>query len=253
MSGKPRAAYPTFPASCWWPLRERFKRALPPAVTADYLQAVLEVEPKTARNLVPMLRQMGLIDDGGVVRERGNAWRVDAEYRDVCGAIRDELYPAALRNAIPDPGAEFDAAVRWFMKSAGVGTAAAKRMARFYALLSKADPNDQIVQRDAAMRQPIARNGSGAQALRTDEGRRIATPTANPPTAAAAPPKPDAPRPADGITVGSIDLRGPAGSAPPPVQLVVQIQLPPGATAEQIDQLVASIARHLAPLGLHRP
>jgi hypothetical protein len=140
MSGRPRAAFPTFPASCWWPLRERLKRALPPSITAEYLQAVLEVEPKTARNLVPMLRQMGLVDDTGALRERANAWRVDDDYADVCRSIRSEIYPSALLHAIPDPTHDFDAAVRWFMKSSGVGTAAAKRMARFYALICRTDP-----------------------------------------------------------------------------------------------------------------
>src|SRR5687768_5876335 len=128
MHERSRAAYPTFPSSCWWPLRERFKRALPPAVTAEYLQAVLEVESKTARNLIPMLRQMGLTDERGMLRARANAWRVDSEYATVCREIRDEIYPSALRHAVPDPTIDFESAVRWFMKSTGVGTAAAKRM-----------------------------------------------------------------------------------------------------------------------------
>jgi hypothetical protein len=246
MPGKLRAAYPTFPASCWWPLRERFKRALPPAVDAAYLQAVLEVEPKTARNLVPMLRQMGLLDDAGVLTERANAWRVDAEYRDVCNAIRDELYPSALRHAVPDPTSEFDAAVRWFMKATGVGTAAAKRMARFYALVAKGDPRDgsQRAERtatraDSPLRKPAARNGLAAGPAGNGHA---ATPRSD--RSAATPPS--------GITVQSIDVTPGAGSATPPLQLVVQIQLPPGATAEQIDALVASIARHLAPLSSRR-
>src|SRR5688500_14941753 len=122
MHERSRVAFPTFPSSCWWPLRERFKRALPPSITTEYLQAVLEVEPKTARNLVPMLRQMGLTDETGALRARANAWRVDSEYAEVCRAIRDEIYPAALRHAVPDPARDCDSAVRWFMKTTGVGT-----------------------------------------------------------------------------------------------------------------------------------
>src|SRR5688500_2913908 len=124
MHERTRAAYPTFPSSCWWPLRERFKRALPQSITADYLQEVLEVESKTARNLLPMLRMMGLTDEAGTLRPRANAWRVDSEYPQVCREIRDEIYPAALRMAVPYPGRDFEAAVRWFMKTTGVGTAA---------------------------------------------------------------------------------------------------------------------------------
>jgi hypothetical protein len=339
MSGRERPAYPTFPASCWWPLRERFKRSLPPAITPDYLQAVLEVEPKTARNLVPMLRQMGLVDEAGAPRERANSWRVDAEYRHVCHAIRDELYPASLRHAVPDPSSDFDAAVRWFMKASGVGTAAAKRMARFYALLSKADPaevRERIDRKkEAPLRRPSPRSGSsrdaysqgdprdrssGRGAMRGSpsngstgsgtgskgapgdgsfgngsngsgssgsgaggnssnangsagngspgngspgngspgngasegrpQGNRGAGGNAGPPPdslSASLPPLGGHEVTPDGITLRPVDLPAAESVSGAPVQLVVQIQLPAGATAEQIDQLVASIARHLAP------
>ena len=234
-----KPAYPTFPASCWWPLRERFKRALPSAVTADYLQSVLEVEPKTARNLVPMLRQMGLVDEGGAVSARANLWRVDEEYPGVCTAIRSELYPASLRDAVPDPSRDFDGAVRWFMKSTGVGTAAAKRMARFYALLSEGNPDAPVersapaerrarpTRASAGSRGPAARNGNTSQ-LRSEID---AAPNGSP-------------------TVLSVLQAGASTAevATTPPQLVIQIQLPASATPEQIDQLVASIARHLAPM-----
>jgi hypothetical protein len=238
MALRPRAAYPTFPASCWWPLRERFKRALPPTISAEYLQAVLEVEPKTARNLVPMLRQMGFIDDAGALLPRANEWRVDVEYREICRAIAAEIYPDALRHAVPHPGSDFDAAVRWFMKASGVGVAAAKRMARFYALLMKGDPREGQARLDRPASRP---DGAAAGAV-----QRRPVPTnghaPSPKNGAFGSPA----SPADGITVQSIDL-GAAATSGAPVQLVIQIQLPPGATAEQIDQLIASIARHLGP------
>ena len=288
MTSRERPAYPTFPASCWWPLRERLKRSLPASITAEYLQAVLEVEPKTARNLVPMLRQMGLVDEAGAPRERANAWRVDAEYRQVCHAIRDELYPAALRHAVPDPAADFDAAVRWFMKASGVGTAAAKRMARFYTLLSKADPSEfreRIDRRsDAPLRRPTPRVRSGNSRLGdsrpgdprlgesrpgdprsgdprpgdpragsssngSNDGSRYpnGSPGAQPPDSLSAslPQLGDHAVSPDGLTIRPTDAPSDASAAP--TQLVVQIQLPPGATREQMDQLVASLARHFAP------
>lgn len=248
MQERPRTAYPTFPASCWWPLRERFKRALPPAITAEYLQAVLEVEAKTARNLVPMLRQMGMTDERGALRERANIWRVDSEYARVCREMRDELYPAALRLAVPDPTGDFDAAVRWFMKTTGVGTAAAKRMARFYSLLSRADPDsEQRAERPAVeARAPKRKIPAGGRLRRAAaSSSKVAAGTADTQASLVARLRdPDLPMPPEGISLATLATETHSGTDRP-IQLVVQIMLPADATAEQIDQLVASIATHL--------
>jgi hypothetical protein len=132
--------YPMFPASSWWPLRRQFRRKLPTLVDAGYLVTVLGIEEKTARNLVPTLRHFGLVDADGRPTERAHLWRVDSTYPEFCRMLREEIYPPELFATVPDPKAEPERAVDWFMRTSGVGEAAARRMARLYELLAEADP-----------------------------------------------------------------------------------------------------------------
>lgn len=135
--------YPMFPASSWWPLRHQFRRKLPTLVDAGYLVAVLGVEEKTARNLVPTLKHFGLIDADGHPTERAHLWRVDSTYPEFCRMLREEIYPPELFAAVPDPKADQARAVDWFMRTSGVGEAAARRMARLYEMLVDADPTHE--------------------------------------------------------------------------------------------------------------
>lgn len=133
--------YPMFPASSWWPLRQQFRRKLPALVDAGYLVTVLGVEEKTARNLLPTLKHFGLVDADGRPTERAHLWRVDSTYPEFCRMLREELYPPELFASIPDPAGDPSRAVDWFMRTSGVGEAAARRMARLYELLVEADPS----------------------------------------------------------------------------------------------------------------
>jgi hypothetical protein len=135
--------YPMFPASSWWPLRRQFRRKLPTIVDAGYLVTVLGIEEKTARNLLPTLKHFGLLDAEGHPTERAHLWRVDSTYPEFCRALREEIYPSELFAAVPDPKADPARAVDWFMRTSGVGEAAARRMARLYELLVEADPTHE--------------------------------------------------------------------------------------------------------------
>lgn len=132
--------YPMFPASSWWPLRQQFRRKLPVVVDAGYLVTVLGIEEKTARNLVPTLKHFGLVDADGRPTERSQLWRVDSTYPEFCRMLREEIYPPELFASVPDPAVDQARAVDWFMRTSGVGEAAARRMARLYELLVEADP-----------------------------------------------------------------------------------------------------------------
>jgi hypothetical protein len=164
-----RTVFPMFPERSWWPLRERFKQSMPASVTSDYLCTVLGVEPKTARNLYPTLKSLGLIDADGLPTDRANRWRVDQEYPLICREMLDELYPASLRNAVPDPSRDFRSAVGWFMREAGVGEPAARRMARFYELLCEATPNPAAHAADPAQSRTPARAASTLAATRSGD------------------------------------------------------------------------------------
>lgn len=97
-------SFPMLPVGHWWTLRERFKQSIPGVVTDNYLATALNTQPKSARaNVLPYLRDMGLIDDDGKTQDLAKAWRDDEQYADVCEKIRKEIYPDELIAAVPSP------------------------------------------------------------------------------------------------------------------------------------------------------
>ena len=65
--------FPMLPVSHWWELRKQFKRSIPGVVTDNYLATVLDMEIGSARNnVLPYLKQLGIIDDEGKTLERAN-------------------------------------------------------------------------------------------------------------------------------------------------------------------------------------
>ena len=102
---------------------------------------VLGATEKTAKNVQPQLRLLGLIDEDERPTQLAQDWRSDETYGAACGAILDAVYPAELREAVPPDSGDKAGAVRWFMRRGNVGEASAKMMAAFYLLLGEADPS----------------------------------------------------------------------------------------------------------------
>jgi hypothetical protein len=94
-------------------------------VTDNYLASVLDMQLASARaNVLPALKVGKIIDQDGKTLERAKQWRDDDQYAKVCKAIRSDIYPRELLDAIPDPLANRQAAERWFANHTGAGTAA---------------------------------------------------------------------------------------------------------------------------------
>src|SRR5216683_3202893 len=106
-----RRTYPMIPAKVWWELRRRFQRTMPGQVTTSYLETVLEIQTGHAKNLVPQLRAISLIDDDGKPTPLANAWRTDEGYADACQRIFDVSYPAELKDAVPQSHPDRGAAI----------------------------------------------------------------------------------------------------------------------------------------------
>lgn len=71
--------YPKIPESNWWAIRTQFRKSLPPIVSGSYLKSLLSLtSDRAATNLLPPLKQIGLIDDEGRPTDRANEWRDDA-------------------------------------------------------------------------------------------------------------------------------------------------------------------------------
>lgn len=224
-----RRAYPKIPARNWYDLRRRMKQALPSAITVDYLQSVLGLEAPSARNLMAPLRAVGLIDDEGRLTDLAHEWRTDEGYPDACAKMLRTVYPQDLLAAFPAPEPDRDGLGRWFMRNARVGEGAAKQLGAFYLMLASPTlENNQEGRtskpRDAELR---SRDGVSAAAATPERRRRVQEGIASRPQ----PPEPKAP------------AQPPVGG--PSVHIDVQIHIDPNASADQIDQIFASMARHL--------
>lgn len=225
-----RRSYPYMPTSNWHDLRRRF-HANPPRgeVNAAYLAGVLGITDRAAANIIPSLRALGLIDHAGRTTDRAMAWRDDQQYADVARQMLEEVYPQALRDVAPPPNPDREVAKRWFMRDLNTGEPGGDRLARFYALLASGNPNAQEDQ-PAGERNTAARAGGGTRraAARPARGRPATTPAVVTPEATAAQ-----------VAATTPVTRGPS------LHIDIQVHIDPAATADQIDAIFASMARHL--------
>jgi uncharacterized protein DUF5343 len=218
---------PLLGARVWWSLRAKFRSAMPRQVTVTYLAAALSIDQKSARNIIPALKRIGLIDDEGKPTERANRWRNDASYPAVCEEIRKEVYPQELQDLASDSSVDRTVVQNWLATHTATGESAGRKMAGLYMTLLEANP-----QGDADPRP----QSSGAQAKRAskkhDMPRRSKKQdeAETPPPAAALPPA---------LVPPSLP------QSVPSIHLNLQVHLSPEATLEQIDKIFESIAKHL--------
>ena len=212
MAGK--RSYPMLPVSHWWGLRSKFKQSIPGTVTASYLAAALNMQERSARaNILPYLQQLGIIDDEGKTLDRAREWRDDAQYADVCKQMREEVYPDDLLDAVPDPGTDRDVASRWFANATGAGINAVRKMTALYTVLVKEDPE----------------NGKTPTKRRSASTKKTTTRTRRTTTKA----KPSA---------EDASAREPKN---PGIHINIQVHVSSDATPDQIDQIFASMAKHI--------
>lgn len=215
MTDQQKKAYPVIPVKHWWTLREWFKKSIPTTVTPGFVATALGMQEKSAKsNIIPSLVVMGIIDQEGKPAERATRWRDDENYSEVCREIRSELYPQELLDAVPGPSVDRPAVERWFASRTGLGQTAVKRFAIVYELLTSAT----IPERREPRRKPIER--------RPPTKREAATGVPGESGAAGA----EAP-----LFSGMV----------PSIHIDIQIHITPDAKPDQIDQIFASMAKHL--------
>lgn len=175
-------------------------------------------------NIVTPLRNLGLIAEDGTLTEAGNLWRGDLTYPDACDAIIKRFYPEELASLVDGNGAPDVGQLATWFEHKGFGRSNASQMARTYALI----------------------------ASRTIPEAPQSTPKPGPPNGRALPKK-DKPRRADPAIAVTVEESKPilnreidtVGRSQPNLHLDVQIHIPADATAEQIDKIFASMAKHL--------
>ncbi len=223
-------SFPVLPVSHWWALRERFKKSIPNVVNGSYIASVLNMEEASARaNVLPSLKYTGIIDDDGNPTDRAIKWRDDSHYREVCEAIRNEVYPQELLDVAHDPANDQDKARRWFANKTGSGQNAVRKMLSVYLLLLDADVSKSTggakpSKKATGSREP--RKASSARSSRTTNTARIESPGDDKESTVQA-------------------RRG----IEPTLHFDIQIHISPESPPEQIDQIFASMARHLKSLG----
>lgn len=217
-----RQVYPAIPAKNWWDLRQRFKTSPPRDVSAAYLSDVLGIQERAAKNVVPNLERIGLIDDKGKPTALAARWRDDEEYPAVTREIIAAVYPQALLDVAPPDDPDAATVKRWFLRETGTGEGRANILTAFYRLLATGDPSGQAdaprrVERTAAAPRPAARQSSPRVRTKTED---------------------------DDAT----DKNGSGGSGRvqlPTLSVAVQVYIDKDMSAEQVDHVFASMAKHL--------
>lgn len=135
--------FPNIPVMHWNNLRTQFKRSIPGTISSNYLATVLDMTETSAKaNILPSLRQIGLLDNEGKTnQDLAKKFRDDELYPKFCDEIIKKIYPQGLRDAFPDKDLNRDRIKKWFMNHTSVGDSAAGRIVAFYVALVEADPN----------------------------------------------------------------------------------------------------------------
>lgn len=217
-----KKSYPYLPEKCWWILRDQFKKTLPKQVTKPYLRSLLSLgSERSAENYVRALRVLGLIDEANAPTSRANEWRDDSKYQDVIQQMVVEVYPDELRDLFSGSDLDRAAVKDWMKHNNALGDVAAGQAASFYALLNQPVPQDATDFRAKA---------------------NTAAPKAAPRKQK---PAGETPRPPAGDQPTQQELKPPKRSGAPTVHVDLQVHISPDATAEQIDDIFASMAKHL--------
>lgn len=213
-----KKGFPMLPIAHWWALRKKFKQSIPGVVTDNYLATVLEMGVNSARaNVLPFLKTLGIIDDEGKTLERAKRWRDDEHYTEACEAMLKEVYPKDLLEAVPDPDKERIQTERWFANHTGAGQAAVRRMVALYSVLVEADASKQPDQD-----RPRSRKRDKEPA-KTKTAEKNATPATQ-----------------QGATNSLQQLQQGPG-----ININLEIHISADATPDQIDQIFASMAKHI--------
>lgn len=210
---------PVLTGQVWWSLRDRFVQKLPASMNAGYLISALNMKEVTARAVLANLKKLTLLDENGVPTDLANRWRDDSEYPAVCEEILAAAYPTELREAAPGPKPDSAVASRWFQQRHRMGKGAADNAARTYVLIASADLDLRGNTRTAGAKKA---NAASARGRKRDKQKP--------------------PRPLRGEATGE-EQAALRVSMPQP-QIAVQVNISPEMTPEQIDQVLASMAKY---------
>ncbi|GAA4902754.1 hypothetical protein GCM10023223_18850 [Stackebrandtia albiflava] len=218
--------YPKISSKAWRALRARASSAPTTKYTPANVAAMLGMaSPDSARdNTVSPMKRLGLIDEDGTLTDRGNKWRVDLTYPDACGEILADVYPSDLATLVDHEGKPDQQQVQTWLEHKGFGGSNARQMAATYVMIAgKIIPEPFVGDQ----------RSNGKQTKRAEAATKVAK---------KALPKVEV-EPA--LRQSVIEGKPEVGSGRPNLHLDIQIHIPADATTGQIDQIFASMAKHL--------
>ncbi len=225
MSPATPTAFPKVPAKAWRVLRDRAATAPSTKFTPIVVASMLGMaNPKSAGdNILNPMRRLGILNEDGSLTERGNKWRLDPSYANACQEMLDEVYPDGLADLMDDDGKPNRSAIESWFQHRGFGGSNAKQMAGTYTMIaSKELPvGPKQAAKPAAPKKPVKPSATESSSSSSSSSASSESEKKNP--AAGDKSRPGAPN----------------------VHLDIQIHIPSDATAEQIEQIFASMARHL--------
>jgi hypothetical protein len=224
-------SYPKIPEGNWWKVRGLFKKKVPAAVTASYLATALVMAESSAKaNLISPFKKIGIIAEDGKPTDLAYDWRDDGKYPEVCQKLIEANYPQEVQDLFHSPDADFGQLTSWFMNSARCGEVAARMYASFYLLLLKADPKggeDTVSAKDQKPAKKITgrkvKLEAKAEANHKPQDRNTEAVVATP----------------------DINARHRILNTAPELHINIQLHLSPESTADQIDKIFESMAKHL--------
>jgi hypothetical protein len=148
-------------------------------------------------------------------------WRDDKQYSQVCKEIREDVYPQELLDLAPDVSIERSTVQTWFANHSEVGENAAKKLASFYLLMVEADPSKES---DTASVSTRTQSTGTRRKSESNGKKRLSTPEQKSAT--------------DDKHRGDFKKS-------PEIHVNVQIHISHEASLDQIDQIFASMAKHL--------
>lgn len=213
----------------WTELRRAFFKQLPSKVTLTYLSSVLSISEKTAKNVLPQLRNVGLVDSEGVPTPLTHDFRFEESYPKACAAILETVYPVEVLEIFTTKDADPTAVANWFMRYSGSGQATAKVVAKFYLHLVGAER----IGEDVKPRTPKTAKPKKVASVSTESNVTVPSTDAEPvSTEHQTLPQPNLPH-------------KPAPQQGPSLHVDLQVHIDSSASTDQIDAIFASMAKHL--------
>jgi hypothetical protein len=230
----PTASYPKVSAKAWNTLRARAAAAPSTKFTPTYVAPMLNLaNPKSASdNVLGAMRRLGIITDDGSLTAIGNKWRIDVSYADACQEIIDKVYPEELAGLTDSAGAPDPTKIHTWFQHQGFGGTNAQQMANTYIMIAEKEIPDSVSESkrsEPARRSPRKSESARRSRRSAENGKSGETAVLN---GKAVQPE-FTPPPEISRTDG------------PNIHLDIQIHIPIEASPEQIDQIFASMAKHL--------